>query len=470
MAMISGRTVDTSTPAVVLKFDRNVMHHGGLGAIRSLGRAGVPVYGVHETRFAPAAQSRYLRGRLVWQPDPEDAERTAAGLRLLAERIGRPAVLIPTDDAGAIFLAEHGEGLRGRFLFPEPPAVLPREVAGKHSLSLLCRKLGVPGPRAMLARSATTARAFAAETGFPLIAKLAAPWRARGLRSTTVCGGPRELAELMRACQAQDLALLLQEYIPASPGGDWFFHGYCDAGSACRPAFTGVKDRSYPAHAGLTSLGRAVANDGLREHATRMLAKLGYQGVCDLDFRRDPRDGQYKLLDFNPRLGAQFRLLRDRAGLDVVIAAYLDLTGQPFTAGEQLEGRRFLVENYDPLGALRYWRDGELAPGPWLRSVRGIDEAAWFARDDLRPFGLMCARMGWRAVSRPLGRWAERRRGAAAGHESAKADHTDATAARGGEPRYWPARTPTARERPPAPGLAGPAAAAGAQAGRPAGH
>ena len=40
--------IDTTTPAVVLKFDPNVMHHGGLGAIRSLGRLGVPVYGVHE--------------------------------------------------------------------------------------------------------------------------------------------------------------------------------------------------------------------------------------------------------------------------------------------------------------------------------------------------------------------------------------------------------------------------------------
>jgi hypothetical protein len=40
--------IDTTTPAVILKFDQNVMHHGGLGAIRSLGRLGVPVYGVHE--------------------------------------------------------------------------------------------------------------------------------------------------------------------------------------------------------------------------------------------------------------------------------------------------------------------------------------------------------------------------------------------------------------------------------------
>ena len=125
---------DTTTPALVLKFDPNVLHHGGLGAIRTLGRLGVPVYGVHEARWAPAANSRYLRGRLFWRPDPDQAERTLAGLMRLAELIGRRAVLIPTDDAGAIFLAEHGGPLRESFLFPAPPAGLPRRLAGKYSL------------------------------------------------------------------------------------------------------------------------------------------------------------------------------------------------------------------------------------------------------------------------------------------------------------------------------------------------
>jgi len=41
---------------VVLKFDLNVLHHGGLGVIRSLGRMGVAVYGVHEGPWAPAAR------------------------------------------------------------------------------------------------------------------------------------------------------------------------------------------------------------------------------------------------------------------------------------------------------------------------------------------------------------------------------------------------------------------------------
>src|SRR4051812_30536013 len=142
--MTSPLDLDTSTPAVILKLDHNVMHHGGLGAIRSLGRLGVPVYGVHEDPLAPAARSRYLHGRWIWRPSADDAGRIHAGLMALAERIGRPAVLIPTDDAGAIFLAEHGAELRRHFLFPDPPRELPRRLAGKYTMYQLCRELALP--------------------------------------------------------------------------------------------------------------------------------------------------------------------------------------------------------------------------------------------------------------------------------------------------------------------------------------
>ena len=408
---------DVSTPAVVLKFDPNVMHHGGLGAIRSLGRLGVPVYGVHEGPWAPAANSRYLHGRWFWRPSPDDAGRVRAGLLALAERIGRPAVLIPTDDAAAIFLAEHGDELRGPFLFPSPPRDLPRRLAGKYSMYQLCRELGVPCPRAAVPGSAAEADEFARRAGFPLIAKLTTPWttqQAPGpsgakLRSTSIVRDFSELNGLRRACEAHGAGLMLQEYVPGGPGHDWFFHGYCDTGSVCRPAFTGVKDRSYPAHTGLTSLGRSVPNPALRDQVTALLARLSYRGIVDLDLRLDARDGRYKMLDFNPRLGAQFRLFRDQAGMDVVLAQYLDLTGGRVPDSEQVTGRTFWVESYDPLSAISYWRRGELGPRSWLASVRTVDETAWFARDDLRPFVLMCVRMGWRAVTRPLARRNPRR-------------------------------------------------------------
>ncbi len=398
---------DVSTPAVVLKFDPNVMHHGSLGVIRSLGRMGVPVYAVLESAWAPAGHSRYLRGKVLWRPAGQSADRIRSGLLRLAELIGRPSVLIPTDDAGAIFLAEHGEYLRGAFLFPHQPASLSRRLAGKHSLHLLCAELGFPSPRSCLPSSLAQAADTAAAYGYPVVGKLARPWQSQSRsrsqqRSTQIIGDAAELAAAWQGSQAGGAGLLLQEHIPASPGHDWFFHGYAGTDGRCRPACTGVKDRSYPAHAGLTSFGRCVPNEALRDSVTGLLSRLGYRGIADLDLRLDDRDGQYKLLDFNPRLGAQFRLFTAPGGLDVVRAAYLDLTGQPVTGAEPESGRSFMVESYDAMSAISYWRSGEISLRSWLAGTRRVDETAWFARDDLRPFELMCVRMGWRGLTRSL--------------------------------------------------------------------
>lgn len=417
-----GDRFDTSTPAVVLKFDPNPMHHGGLGAIRSLGRAGVEVYGVHEWPLAPAAQSRYLAGRWFWRPDPEHADALLRGMHTLAERIGRRAVLLPTDDAGAIFLAEHANTLRACFRFPRPPRELPRSLADKAALHRLCTQFGMPTPRSEVPDSFEQATAFAAEVGFPLITKVITPWSGpKEARSTVAVTDPGQLGARWDAVPG---GLLLQELVPntvagAAPAQDWFFHGYCDGEAQCRPAYTGVKERSYPARAGLTSCGRAVDNQELRARVAAFLEDIGYRGVLDLDLRHDPRDGEYKLLDFNPRLGAQFRLFDEPGGLDLVRAAYLHLTGQPIPSSTLPGQRRFIVENYDPLAASRYWRDGELTARGWIRSLHA-QELAWFAPDDLRPFGLMCLRMGLRA---------------AAGRPAAKPRHLTAAA-----PRYRPGR------------------------------
>lgn len=394
---------DTSVPAVVLKLRPNVTHHGGLGVIRSLGRAGITVYGVHERPRAPAAGSRYLAGRFFWRPDASSVADVTAGLTRIAERIGRPAVLLPVDDAGALYLAEHGDEIRPWFLFPAPPPDLPRQVAGKYSLYELCRELGVPSPEVCLPDSPDAAREFAGRVGYPLIAKLTTPWLSDGaVPTTSVVHDADGLNDICRRCAESGFGLMLQEFIPGGRDHDWFFHGYCDSESVCYPAFTGIKERSFPIGAGSTTYGRSVPNKQLREQITVLLEKIQYRGIMDLDIRLDARDGQYNLLDFNPRLGAQFRIFRDTAGTDVALAAYLDLTGQAIPPGEQVNQRCFMVENYDPRSALAHWRRDNLSLGAWLSSVRAVDEFAWFAHDDLRPFAVMALRMIWKASTRPF--------------------------------------------------------------------
>jgi predicted ATP-grasp superfamily ATP-dependent carboligase len=393
---------DVSTPAVVLKLDANVFHHGGLGVIRSLGRMGVPVHAVHEDLLSPAASSRYVHGRWRWVPDSRRSERILEGLAVLGERIGRPSVVIPTDDAGAIFLAEHSDALGRWFLLSEPEPHLPRRIADKDTLARMCRDAVISCPPTEVPCSLEDALAFVDRVGLPAFAKRVRPWeppRRRRLRSTTLV---RTRAEVVALCHDHVGEVLLQEAVLGGP--DWFFHGYCDAGSTCSPAFTGVKERSYPPRAGLTTLGLALPNEELRSRVQALLWTLRYRGLVDIDLRWDASSDRFLLLDFNPRIGAQFRLFEDAAGIDVVRAAYLDLTGQPVPDALPVTGRRFIVENYDLLAAIDCWRRGELGMREWARTLRLIDETAWFARDDLAPFGLMCLRFGWRMVERPFRR------------------------------------------------------------------
>jgi hypothetical protein len=100
----------------------------------------------------------------------------------------------------------------------------------------------------------------------------------------------------------------------------------------------------------------------------------------DLDYRLDLRDGEYKLLDFNPRVGAQFRVFEDEAAVDVVRALHLDLTGWPVCRRPQAEGRVFIVEHSDLLASVGYRHAGDLSLGSWRSSLRGIPPGAGLLR------------------------------------------------------------------------------------------
>ena len=139
----------------------------------------------------------------------------------------------------------------------------------------------------------------------------------------------------------------------------------------------------------MTSLGICLKNETVDQSIRMLLGSLNYSGIVDIDCRYDERDRQYKLLDVNPRVGCTFRLFVDHAGMDVVRACYLDLTGQPVEAEAAQKGRKWLVENQDLMVLPQYLRDGKLTVGEWLRSLRGLRETAWFDWLDLFPFWAM---------------------------------------------------------------------------------
>ena len=144
--------LDVGLPVLFVRIGHYPLHHGTVGAIRSLGRLGVPVYAVTEGRGTPAALSRYLAGRFVWPTSgAEPRAQLLAGLRRIgeqvAERTGRsPVLAVPTDDEAAALLAEHRDWLTDLFLLPPVDPGLPGQLADKQHLFDLCREHEIPAP------------------------------------------------------------------------------------------------------------------------------------------------------------------------------------------------------------------------------------------------------------------------------------------------------------------------------------
>lgn len=372
--------LDTRVPAVLLRTDRNPFHHGTLGAVRSLGRAGVEVHLVADSAGSPVHRSRYVHRMHAPPPPGASADEILAVLRRVAGQVGRPAVLIPLDDATAIAAGRLRDDLSPSYLLPAMPATLSERVADKAELAAVCASADVPHPLTLAPDSPRGAAEDARRLGLPLVAKWSRPWllpAGSGLRSTQVVHTAQQARALHARTAEAGSPLLLQAFLPPGEDRDWFFHGYADRSGTVRAGGPGRKQLSWPRGAGLTAVGHWTPNAEVRTLAERVTGGLGYRGVFDLDFRRCGSTGRYHLLDFNPRPGAQFRLFADSAGLDVVRALHLDLTGRPLPDGQPVAGRSFVVENYAPFAA--------------LRTAPGGRELAWYARDDRVPGWAMWA-------------------------------------------------------------------------------
>jgi len=390
--------LNTSVPVVVL-----APGYHGHGIARSLGRLGIPVYGVHADSRSPAVRSRYWRENFIWDIAKTSPEESVDWLLRLGRKIGSRPILIPTDDSSCLFVADHSATLKEEFLFPNQPTGLARSLSSKQKMYFLCKQYSIPTPETVFPRSRDDVVEFLTNATFPVMLKgidTVALLKRTGMRMIVVEDAKTLLKRYDEMETPKAPNLMLQEYIPGGSERVWMFDGYFDEESRCLFGITGKKIRQYPAYTGVTSLGVCVANDAVERQTRDFLKAIGYRGIVDLGYKYDIKSDQYKLLDVNPRIGTTFRLFVDTCDMDVARVLYLDLTGQPVLAGESREGRKWVVENFDFVSSLKYYHDGEVGPLEWIGSFRGVEEASWFARDDLAPF----ITMGWRSLLWAFGR------------------------------------------------------------------
>jgi len=406
--MVNSLTLDSTYPALIFNAGRDTIHHGAVDIARSLGRLGVPVYAVVEDAHTPLAHSRYLTRAFVWENWPADREALLYAMSSIADTIGRPAILFPLDDWSAIFVAENANILRQRFLFPKLPPDLPRQLANKANLHSLCAKLGIPQARSLCPNSVAEVREFSKQVGFPIVVKAAEQWQhlynrrstKYSRRSARFITSQESLSDLCEQIDSeQPSRMILQEYIP---GDDWIYHGYSDSELNLYVSFTGRKLLNYPPAGGSTALGISINNDELRCQAETLLKLTSYSGITDMDWRHDERDGQYKLMDCNPRIGMNFQMFENDAGIDVVRAQHLNISGRTVSTPPMIEGRLFTVESYWFLSSLRGGRRSETKAEQNGALRTTSSKLAWSSSDDPLPIFVMAIRLPVQLIKRAL--------------------------------------------------------------------
>lgn len=381
-------------------------HHGALGVMRSLGRLGVRVYGVDADRSAVPLRSRYCRGAFIWDIEAQPARASVDFLKSVVRRIGGRPLLLATNDETALFVAENGCRLQTSFVFPDNPLTLVRSLYNKRDMYFLARRFGIPTAETSFPACRTDVVEFSKTAQFPVMLKASdniAVARRAG-KKMVIARTPNDLLADYDAMEdPSNPTMMLQEYIPGGDDSVWMFNGYFDDRSQCRFGITGKKIHQTPVYTGMTALGVCLLNPTVRDQTQRLVAATGYKGIIDIGYRYDCRDGSYKLLDSNPRLGATFRLFVGSGELDVVRAAYLDLTGQQVPDSRIIQGRKWLLEDADIVSSCHYFRDRAVTPRDWIRAYSGIRETAWFAADDLRPFLYVFA-CSWTRLARRAAR------------------------------------------------------------------
>jgi D-aspartate ligase len=373
--------VDASTAALVFRADG----YCPLGIVRSLGRLGVPVHGIDDSSRAYALRSRYCAGRFVYPTERVAADALVDYLCETARRIGGKPILYPTFDARNVFVEEHGDALAEHFTFPRQPKGLVSRLYNKRTMYELCKEIDVPTAETLFPSTLDEVESALDRVQFPVVLKAIDGdrlMRYAGVR-LLIARDRKELLDGFRRLDEPGFPnLMLQEYIPGEDDTIWMFNGYFDRGSECLFGITGQKLRQHPVHTGMTCLGICRPCPPVEENTKRIAKAVGYRGIIDIGYRFDRRDGLYKLLDINPRIGATFRLFVDRNGTDVARAQYLDLTGQAVPPTEPHWGRKWAVEDKDVVSSWKYFREGTLGPLAYARSLRGVNETAHLAADD----------------------------------------------------------------------------------------
>jgi D-aspartate ligase len=375
------RSAEKTVGAVVLGGD-----YQGLGIVRSLGARGIPVC-VVDDELSISRYSRYC-AKFLKVAHLRDGRVAVDRLMELAPRLGLEGwVLYPTREELVAAISRYRQELSETFRVPTPEWECVKWAWDKRNTYQLARELDIPIPVThypeninQLAELDAFEGPFAVKPAIKehfFYATKAKAWRANSHAELRTL-----YSKAARFAGAGEI--MVQELIPGGGSQQFSYCAFFRNGEALGKMVV-RRRRQHPLEFGRASTYVETIDEPiLEELSERFLREIDYYGLVEVEYKLDPRDGQYKLLDVNARTWG-YHSLGARAGVDFSYMLYADQMGLDVQQCRGEPGTAWMRMTTDiPAAAISLLR-GESDWKDYLRSIRNCNVDGVFSVSDLAP-------------------------------------------------------------------------------------
>ena len=298
-------------------------------------------------------------------------------------------VLFPVRDATVLALADRLDEVKRYYHLVMPAAETVKNALCKTTFSKMAEEFGLAVPRSFSIKNFDEMTRLPDDVKYPVIVKPEYrndSYIANVSGKAFVAQGRDEMLECYGKFSEYQAEAIVQEYIPGSDSDLYFCFQYYKKDTTLAASLCGRKIRQYPPSCGSTSSCEVVNSPEVEEITTRFFKQIDYVGPCSMEMKRDPRDGQFYLIE--PTVG---RLDWNNAfaegnALPIAFMNYLDALDLPFPEFKQKKiSRRWIRWSADSESAKIQINNGELTWSDWLWSIRPPVTGAIFSFDDLGP-------------------------------------------------------------------------------------
>ena len=274
----------------------------GLGVIRSLGAKGVPVLALDPAPLAIGLYSKYARKIIC--PDPLCSEEAFVEFLIdIGRRLPVRGMLFPTSDPYVVAIAKARDKLENYYWIPFSPWEVIREIVDKETQYKKAMEAGIPIPETFFPKSVSDVREIGKAIKYPVILKPAYshPFVAKYWIKAVKVNSLEELIEKYQMYTCAGHKMLIQEIVGGTAARLYEFFSYTNIQGETLAIFVQRKLEQYPTDFGTGTVFESVDEPRIVELGLRLLKAFDYYGISFSEFKRDPLDGGFKLMELNPR-------------------------------------------------------------------------------------------------------------------------------------------------------------------------